>query len=171
MVIIVILLIIVAFIPIPIKIKFIYENKIAKLSIFKFKINFKSFLSKEIIHANTKKQKIKGHIKLHNVKAILDKINCSRFKPRLNLKIKIDFGFSDAATTGLCYGFINILSPIFYQLFNIIFKIKNFEYDINPNFSNPKVKLQVNSIIFISLVNVMSMVFIIFSNIRKPLNK
>lgn len=171
MFIIIVLLIIIAFIPIPIKINFIYENKIAKLFIYEFNINFKRFFDKEKLNVNIKKQKNKRHIKFSNVKVILNKINDSKFKPRLKLKIKIEFGFSDAAITGLCYGFINILSPILYQLFNIIFKIKDIQYDINPDFRNSKVKLQANSIIFISFVNVMYMVFIIFANIRKSLKK
>jgi len=169
MVIIFILLIIISFIPIPIKIKFIYEDKIAKLFIYKFNIKLKKFSKKIKSTTTPKKPKNKAPIKLQNIKAILKKINNSKFKPRLKLKVKIDFGFSDAAITALSYGLINIIAPMVYELFKVVFKIKNFQYDLHPDFNNSKVKLQANSIIFISLVNVMYMVFIIFKNIRKPL--
>ena len=168
MIIIFILLFIIFFIPIPIKIKFIYEDKIAKLFIYKFNVNIKEFLNKKKSPVAVKKTKNKRNIKFQNVKAILKDISSSKFKPRLKLKVKMDYGFSDAAITGLSYGLINIICPIIFELFNSIFKIKNFEYDLNPDFNNAKVKLQANSIIFISLVNVMYMVFIIFRNIRKP---
>jgi len=168
MVIIFILLIIICFIPIPIKIKFIYEDKVAKLFIYKFNINLKSFSKKTKSKSTSKNIKKKRKIKFQNIKVILKKINSSNFKPRLKLKVKMDYGFSDAAITGLFYGFLNIMWPVVQELFNIIFKIKKFEYDFNPDFNNTKVKFQANSIIFISLVNVMYMVFIIFRNIRKP---
>ena len=169
MVIIFILLITICFIPIPIKIKFIYEDNVPKLFIYKFNMNLKSFSKGIKSKATSKNTKKKGSIKFQNIKMIIKKINSSNFKPRLKLKVKIEFGFSDAAITALSYGLINILWPIIYELFNVVFKIKNFQYDFNPDFNNAKVKLQANSIIFISLVNVMYMVFIIYKNIRKPL--
>lgn len=164
-----ILLIIFSFIPIPIKIKFIYEDKIAKLFIYGFNINLRSLMQKKKNYSNVKKQKNKFNIE--NAKTILKKIDSSNFKPKLNLKITIDYGFSDASITGLSYGLINMMFPIVYRLFKVIFKFKNFDYHINPDFNNVKVKLQVNSIIYISLVNVMYMVFTIYITLKKTLKK
>jgi len=186
-----IVIILLIFLPLPIKVSLVsYDNRIF-LYVFRIKFDIKKKIQKLIIYHKAKieleqRENLKVKVKVRNkvtdkkqrfrfslesVKRFIRKLCNISFKPLLRLKINLNYGFNDAALTGISFGLINCISPILYRVTDIFFKVKNYEYNVNPDFNsqNFKYKVEIKSIIFISLANVMYMAYIAWNNfVRLP---
>jgi len=172
-------IIILIFLPLPIKVSVVsFDNRVI-LSIYNHKIDVMSRV-KAARAAKRTELKVKKTIKRNRewlkvnsttVRNFIRYINCKKFKPTLKLRIDLNYGFDDAAVTGMAYGLFNCASPIFYKAVDILFKVKNYKYNVNPDFNSKKFiyKIEIKSIIFISLANVIYMMFIIWNKfVRLP---
>lgn len=153
-------LIVLLLIPIPIKVSAIYNNRLLAIKIYNYKINLQS---KSQVERNAKKTLA---MDIH-IKPIIDFLQKNRFKPALKLKLKLAYGFGDAAYTGIFYGIINIIYPFFLELFKNIMEIKKSEFIVNPDFDKSIFNFEFKSIIFASLVQVIYMTVKILNIVRK----
>jgi hypothetical protein len=162
---IIIILIALIIIPVPIKLRFTFVDNNPNFYIYNLKIN----LHKNINKAKKikKKSKAKKRIKfsVNDFKIILHRINCAKFKPTLRMKIISNFGILDASATAILCGVMHSLSPVVRNLLSVIFKIKNYDFSLQPEFNKDVVTAQINSIIFINLAKIINM----FLLIRKTL--
>jgi len=186
-----IVIFILVFLPLPIKISLVsYDNRVY-LYVFRIKFDIQKKIRKLIIYHKAKiefqqKENLKVKVKVRNkvtdkkqrfrfslesVKGFIRKLCNISFKPLLRLKINLNYGFNDAALTGITFGLINCISPILYRFTDIFFKVKNYEYNVKPDFNsqNFKYKIEIKSIIFVSFANVIYMAFIAWNNfVRLP---
>jgi hypothetical protein len=146
--------------PLPIKVSAIYDNRILAIKVYNHKVNLQS---KREVKRNTKKA-LSMNI---NIKPIIDFLQKNKFKPSLKLNFKLAYGFGDAAYTGIFYGIIHAFYPFLLELTKSIMKIKKSELNIDPQFNKSIFSLEVNSIIFVSLVQLIY----IAANILKIIKK
>lgn len=174
-------IIVLIFLPFPIKVSFTYFDNRIFLSIYNHridvmrKINRAQTLKKAGIKTENKLKKKKDLFKINSdtIRNFICDLNCKKFKPFLKLKIDLNYGFDDAAATGIAYGLFNCISPIFFKAMDIFFKVKKYKYNVNPDFNSKifKYKVEMKSIIFISLANVIYMIFMIWNKfVRLPKN-
>lgn len=142
------------FFPIPIKIIFTYFEKTVTLKIFNIKIDILKLIKNKNINKSSKKF-TKKNINYMNLLSIYTN---GKFKPLINIKIFITYGFNDAAYTGIIYGLLNAIFALQYQLISQIFTIKKYDFKLNPNFKKNIFDFNLNCIIFISLANVIYIV-------------
>jgi hypothetical protein len=151
------------FIPIPIKINLNYKNSSLNLFLYNFKINFRKR------EKNKKKYNLdflkKFDYNADNIKNILNNINFFKYKPKLNITIKLKIGFFDASTTALIYGILNSISSLIYTSLNTIFKINYYKLDIDPDFKNDVINIDLSSIVFVNLAKIIYIIILIKKNI------
>ena len=157
MLIVVSILIILFFIPIPIKFSFIYNNKSLNLYIYDRKISLKSI--KE--HATRSINKLNDNN--NNIKKLLLTLEKNKFKPILDLSIKINYGFEDASITAISYGLIQMLCSVNYPILINFFNVKAYKFELNPKFNKELLKIQIKSIIWISIAKTI-FIFIKFTS-------
>jgi hypothetical protein len=159
------------FIPIPIKIRLIYKDKILNLYLYSFKININKKIKniKEKLPKPPKKKKAfdKDFLTFDNIKIILHRIKSSRFKPTLRLSIGIEYGLIDAFSTGIAYGVFHSFSPFIYEALSVPFKTKRYKLNLKPNFNQLELAAVIESIIFINLAKIIYMAIIVLITIRK----
>ena len=146
-----IILIIILFIPFPVKIKVKYSKKN-----FTFKI-YNLNISNKLKSMNTPNCPETENKLFHVIKTLKNNLNfIKEIKFKLNLKInmKITYGLEDAAHTALAYGFIHSINTLALNILSKIFIIKQKQIYINPDFNNLHLKIQINSIIYISLAKI-----------------
>ena len=152
-------------VPIPIKITLAYIDNRLCLYLFNFKINLqKKRNNKE--DNKFKKASKKLNLDLTDVKLLVHKVDCNKFKPTLRMNITLDYGLLDACSTGIAYGLINSLSPFIYKLLTMIFKVKKFKMELKPNFEDLVLSAKIKSIIFINLAKIMYILVIIVKSIK-----
>lgn len=156
------IVLLISFIPIPIKITIIYNNKDLKINIYNFKINLdKNKTQQNIIKAKKKKdKKNKRNFKISFSKLIY-KLDNSVLKPHLRFKLNLNYGLEDAANTAILYGVLNSFIPFIIRILEIIFKIKKYNFFIKPNLKNPEFNIELNCIFFISMANIINILFLI----------
>lgn len=179
------------FFPIPLKFYIYYNNsnyyiKLYKLTLFdneklKKKREKKSHTRNIPPNNNQrdKKHKIREHKKF-NIKEIISfsfiknsihKFHNLKFKPILLLTGEVSYSFSDAARTAISYGSLCTLPSIINFFINIIFKVKKYDFKIIPVFEDKFIlRLETKSIIFISLANIIYMIFIFLIYLLKNKN-
>ncbi len=151
--------------PIRISFKLRYVDK--KFNIYVYNINitkrFKFFNKKTL-----KKHKIKEKwtVYFDNLKSILQLIGKNKFKPTIKLKLNVTYGLDDAAYTAVSYGLISASKPLILKLLSYPFKIKSQYIYILPDFNKPALKLELDSIIFVSLAKVIYIAFILYRNLK-----
>lgn len=151
-------LLVLFFIPFPMIIKFRYRAMDFELYIYKKKINIKKRL--ESVKKKQIKPKEKTKIELNDVRQIIHKIDCSKFKPTLRTTLKLRLGLYDAAATGIFSGILHTLSPILYKCFTILFKVKEYDFKVTPEYNDALLEAEVDCIIFINIAKIIYMTFL-----------
>lgn len=158
-----ILFLIVIFIPIPLKFTFKLDKGEASLYLYWKKIKLKAKAKP------TKEAKIIKHKILHRPKFLTGQnlyftLKTNQYKPTLKLLIQVEFGFEDAALTGLLYGFSYTLYPFLYQVLKMFFKVPSYNFEPTPDFENTCFKLNIESIFSISIVKTIYIFYILRKN-------
>ncbi|MDT8716562.1 DUF2953 domain-containing protein [Clostridium sp. 19966] len=141
---------IVLIMPLKIKLKTIYENNELQIYVFDRKVNFK----KKHNYTENNSKKKKSELILKNGLSRLRKLINIKFKPRLDLSLEMHYGFEDAAFTGIFFGVAQNMNSFVYELLSSVFKIKNYKFDIIPNFNKPMLNFRINSIFSFNLVKI-----------------
>lgn len=162
---IVIIIIVLIIFPIPIKLTFTFIDNNPNLYIYHFKINVQKNIDKAKRLKSKSKPKKRIKFSMNDFKIILHRINCAKYKPTLRMKIISNLGFWDASATAVLCGALYSLFPTLRNLLSIIFKIKNYDFILQPEYNKEIVATQINSIIFINLAKIIYM----FLLIRKAL--
>lgn len=175
------------FLPIPIMFSMYYNKEDYYIKLYKFVLISKQ---KENKVANNEKEKnvtaqidkkekskkrknkdnkkfFKKHI---NPTSLIMTLNNNKFKPRLRLNGSLYYSLNDAAHTAILYGVISAICPVILKFIKIFFKTKNFKFPIIPQFTDKfLVRIEIKSIIFLSLGQIIYMLFLLFkkSNIHK----
>lgn len=171
------LVIFLLFIPMPLKIYICYKNNKLTLRFYKFTL----YPSKHLKNISKPYSKVKEKNKfITDFKKIFDKYTIeeifhrlckSKLKPRLTLDFNLDYGFEDAALTGLSYGLLNsVFAPLQHILY-LLFKVKKLQFNALPDFNGSKLNLEIKSIISINLAQIINISFIIGSIIFKAYKK
>lgn len=161
---IVITLLVLFFIPFPIIIKFRSKTLDFELYLYKKKINIKKML-KSIKKKNVKPRK-KIEIELNDIRQIIHKIDCSKFKPTLRTTLKLRYGLNDAAVTGIFSGILYTLSPVLYRCFTILFKVKEYDFKVLPEYNDVLLDAEIDCIIFINIAKITYMVFLVLKSYK-----
>lgn len=173
-------LILLSLIPIPVKTRFYYEDNDYILYIYSYRIKLNKPKEKEEEkECEEEEEKLPKEARknifsqetLSSVKRFLDKLACSKFKIRLKFSLDMCYGFGDAAFTAVSFGILNAFIPLLYQTLNVIFKVKKFNYNIEPDMQNTAINVQVNSIFFVSLANVIYMLIMFYTIVLRPLRR
>lgn len=173
------LFIIIMFFPIPLKFYIYYYNNCYFVKLYNFTLFDNAAFKKKKENIKRKeynppikdKSKYKASdlfksITYRDIKVIINKLSKLKFKPVLNLSSKLQYSFDDAARTAISYGVLSNIPSIIYFCINIIFKIKKYDFEIIPHFNDKLLlKLESKSIIFISIANIIYMIFILFINL------
>lgn len=160
------IILVIFLIPLPLSITFIYENN--KLSVFIYK--FKIYPTKNVKKTIKKPRRGTLYPKMLYFKIlqyIYQKSGHFLFKSSLDFKLHINYGLDDAYYTAILYGLIEGITNSTYYLFSKIFKIKNFDININPEFNRSIFQLKVKSIIFINLAKIIYMSSLIYISFKK----
>lgn len=127
-----------------------YDNEfgfVLKYGIIKLYSNKKKNNKKESVKSSVKQnnddysEKLKGNIS--TIKDLIFDVFL-KFKKHLvfdSIELQYDYGFNDAAVTGVFYGVASSISNIFLSYMDNTFKVKNIVNEINPDFNNPKHKI------------------------------
>ncbi|NFO31051.1 DUF2953 domain-containing protein [Clostridium botulinum] len=166
------ILMIIILLPIPLKISIYYSFDNYYIKLYKFTIISKEKIKNKKQNSNIKSKshkKKKDSLNILNMihkKYLIEKLYDSKFKPKINLKGDLSYSLNDAAHTAIFYGILSQINPIFYFALSILCKINKFKFNINPIFNDKfLVKLEISSIIFISIVNVIYILILIFKSI------
>jgi hypothetical protein len=160
--------------PIPLKIKFSYENYSFKLYVYRFRINLHKLLCKARNASKVKKspakEKVSKTMSLENVRYLMHEFNNLKFKPKLKFKLQLSYGLYDAAYTAVAFGYLHTFLSSLYNLFSIAFKIKRYKIDINPEYNKLKLETSIESIFSI---NIAKLIYILIKMFKayKTLNK
>lgn len=161
------LIIFLLFIPMPLKIYILYKNNKLIIRFYKFPI----YPSKDLKNISTSNAKAKEKSKLtvdlrkvfdkYTIKQIFYRFSKSKLKPSLKLDFNLDYGFEDAALTGLSYGLLNSFFAPLQNILSSLFKIKKLQLNAIPDFNGSKLNLEIKSIIYINIVQIINICFII----------
>lgn len=169
------LFIIFIFFPIPLKFYIYYHNNDFYIKLYNFTLFNNELLNNKknnIDHTKNNppikyKYKYKSHkatkiITYSNVIEIINKFINLKFKPILKFNSKLEYSLNDSAKTALSYGFLSFLPSILYFIIKILFKPKDYTFEIYPKFNdNLMLKFEIKSIIFISFANIIYMIFVL----------
>ncbi|MDF2881021.1 MAG: hypothetical protein K0R54_1578 [Clostridiaceae bacterium] len=155
-----IILVVLLLVPLPIKVKFKLFNTNLYLYIYRFKIDISKNIKKY-----TEENIVRKRINMRNISIIklLRKFNKNPVKPYYYFTVHMDYGFDDAAATGLFYGFIYSISPLLYKFLSIFLNIKKYNFSVKPHFNKTIFNLEINSIFLLNIVNVICIIFLILS--------
>ena len=163
-----IFLIILIFAPIPLKFNIYYSLKDYHIKLYNIKIISKkkhkfnlSDINKKNIDSSSKIFS-KFFTDFKNFRLLLFKFYKLKFKPLIRIKYQISYSLNDAAKTAIFYGVLSQFIPVVYFSNNIFFKTKKFDFSINSLFEDKfLVKIEISSIIFISIANIIFMIVIL----------
>lgn len=164
------LFLILIFVPLPIKITFLYTETNYYIKIYNHNLLSKSKpkkIKKQTIRKKkNKKSYIKTSLKSIPPNILLNFLDKNLYKPKIKIKGKIDYSLNDAALTAISYGIISSILPFIYKVITIIFNPKKINLPINPLFKNKfLVNIDINSIIFLSIAQIIYILFILLKAI------
>lgn len=124
------------------------------------------------------KEGAKGDIKIEKKKGKLSlkisfiklyrRLRNNIFKPKLKIFLNLNYSLSDAANTAILYGILSNFNYIFYEILSILFKLRNFNFNINPDFNdNLLLEFTISSIISCNLAQIIYMLFLIIKSREK----
>lgn len=143
--------IIILLLPFKVKVTFIYQDSKIHIYLFNKQIGMKEKLAEDKTSKRTYKK----------LRIFADKLTRNKFKPGLSLDWELNYGFEDAALTGISYGIFSTIFGVMYELIGMIFKIKAFKFSINPQFNNPTLNIRISSIISLNLAKIIYIVIIL----------
>lgn len=160
-------ILIIIVLPIPIKFTLYYYKNSLHIYLYKRNnIQEKSF--KKVSH------KIKStdyigifQYYIDTARALSFRLKKNKLKPGITLSININEGFDDAARTAICFGVLYSFSAAVHIFINKYFKIKKYNYLVNPDFDNIKFEIQIKCIIWISIVNTIYIFILVLYTLRK----
>lgn len=164
--------------PIPIKIKAYYSNKSYYLKLYGINLysdddgiirkllsrksktsNKNNKRKKQNINNDKKEASNKNHFSLRRTYQL---IQSNRFKPSIKFHLLGNYCLNDAALTALLYGFLCNFNFILLKLFSDVFKVKRFNYSLDPNFKNQfNINLTFNCIITFNFAQIIYILFLI----------
>lgn len=165
-------LLLIIFMPLPLKTSIYFSKENYYIKLFNFKIISKKKKTKNIPSDESnnsekstpakKKKRKKKKIKNLPIKDMLLALCRNRFKPSFRAKGYISYSLNDAAKTAITYGSIIAIMPLLYKSILLFFKIKKFNINITPIFKDEFfIEIKLNSIIFISIGQIIYMLFLI----------
>lgn len=166
-------LIVIIFLPIPLKLKFTTFNK--DYNVFLYNFSLKKLIQKKTknVPSNTKKKekpKIKKEYKTKKVinkSGLISSLKNNKFKLKLKFTLLLDYGLDDAFNVAMVFPFFNSISPFLFFILEIPFSIKKYRMSVTPKFNCNFIKLEIESIIFLSIAKIIYMTILILKNISK----
>lgn len=150
------ILIIILLVPFPIKVTFKLLNKNFYLFIYNFRID----ISKNIKKYNAENTEKEKKLQKTSVIRLLHKFSKNPIKPYYYFSLHMDYGFEDAAVTGLFYGLIYSIYPWIYKFLSVFLHIKKYDFSVKPHFNKTLLNLEINSIILLNIVNVICIIIL-----------
>lgn len=144
------LLFIILFISIPIKFKVVVN--LDEVKVYLFNKELKSHRSNE-----DKKSSNSSNFSFI-------KISTLKYKPDVHLNFNLEYGFDDAAYTGMFFGIFSALLPIIHRTLDSYIKISKYKYYINPNFDKKIFNLIIDGIIKLNLVKAIYIFAVVKNN-------
>lgn len=161
------LIILLLFVPIPLKVHVLYKNNKLIIRFYKFTIYPSKHIkdmSKTYFKAKEKNKFTTDFKKIFDkyiIQEIFHRLCKNKLKPRLKLDFNLDYGFEDAALTGLSYGLLNSIFAPLEHIIYLLFKVKKLQLNAMPDFNGNKLNLEIKSIISINIAQIINMSFII----------
>ncbi|MEG0772883.1 DUF2953 domain-containing protein [Clostridium sp.] len=144
--------------PIPLKITLSYSGKKAHIKIYNKEINITKRVKKKIKKTTVKvTDKIeedvihKDFFNPHNIKKILKILKRNKFKFNYKSNISITYSLEDAAHTAIMYGFLNQLLSYLHGFLAMFLNVKDYKYNINPQYNKYYLNFEITSIVFVNL--------------------
>lgn len=157
----IIVCIVILFIPFPIKIKLLYFNKNFIFKIYNFNVSDKLKINKNKYLLDYTHRKNGLSLFINTAKSCSQFIKELKFKPSIKINIKIIYGLEEAAHTAMLYGLIPLIDTFISNMVSKLFNIRQKQTYIIPNFNNLYFKIQLNSIIYISLAKIIYTVILL----------
>lgn len=164
-------LIVIIFFPIPLKLKFITFNK--DYNIYLYNFSFKKLIEKKTkstISKSKKKPKIEKEPKTKKIidkSGLISSLKNNKFKLKLKFTLLLDYGLDDAFNAAMIFPLFNSISPFLFFILEIPFSIKKYRMSVSPKFNCNFIKLEIESIIFLSIAKIIYMTILILKNISK----
>lgn len=159
-----IIFLLILFFPIRVKFIIIYENGVLNFYVMNKNINLKEKTSERKVSSFNipeLQRKFKRIFK-RDVKFVLHRLSLVKNKPKLQFKYEMEYGFKDAAATGICCGLFSAIQPVLYKLFENIFKVKSCEFVIQPHFNKPMFNFRIISIFSFNLAKIIYIIIKIY---------
>lgn len=161
------------FVPLPIKITFLYNETNYYIKIYNHTLlskskpqKIKKQNTKQIKNRKNKESYLKSSLKSISPNILISFLDKNLYKPKIKIKGEIDYSLNDAALTAISYGLISSILPFVYKIITIIFKPKKINLPINPLFQNNfLVNIDIKSIIFLSIAQIIYILFILLKAI------
>lgn len=161
--------------PIHLKITLKYTNKVLEIYIYKKKLK----VSKPLKTNSKNKLKSKPArilisfkpLILSDVNLIIHKLKTLRFRPKLILNTKLEYGLDDAALVAIIFGLIHSAYSLLYLKLITFVKVKNMGLKVTPHFKENNLNIEISSIIYINLAKIIYMSFIILPSFMNIKNK
>lgn len=155
------LLFLIIFIPFPIIFKINYLDNNLQVIIFNLKINKKSKKINKTDHNISDNKKLN----LINYFHLLEDI---KIKPYLIINGYFNYSLGNPSLTAISYGFLSSLMPFVYKYISKHFKLINFKLNLSPVFQDIiNIKFKIKCILFVSLAQVIYMLFFILRKKKK----
>lgn len=174
---IVLVILFILFLPIPIKFSIYYSSDDYYIKFYNITLTSKKKdkFKKNITLDKKEDDIFKILYKYLDLKSFIFDLYHSKFKPYLRIKLILNYSFNDAAKTAISYGVLCQIPSLVFILSNIPFKIRKFNFKINPIFEDKfLLKFETSSIIFLSLANIIYITILLLKYItnqgRWPLN-
>lgn len=160
----IILLLILLFFPFSLKLSVIYKDGNLHVFILNKQLNIKEKLGK---HKATPVTAKKAEFKFinflpNNIRKLIYKLSNSKHKLSAKIFFDLNYGFDDAAATGITYGLLSGLKSPLYNQFSFLLKVKKYEFNIIPHFNDPMFNFRLNCIISFNLAKIIYMLFSIY---------
>lgn len=159
---------------IPIKVIAHYNNETYYLKLYRINLYSKTdgiirkILNRKSNSSNKKKKEAKNNNpktekkkKSFSIKKAYTLLQTNKFKPSIKFSLSGNYSFDDAAFTAIFYGFLSNLNFILFKVFSDFFKVKKFNYSLNPNFKNElNINLTINCIITFNIAQIIYILFL-----------
>lgn len=169
------------FIPIPIKIKGLFNPddyflKVYSFTIFKKGVKLPPKKEEETLRKTKNETKETPKKDKSSIfKAFKDRINPlilyrlirdNNFKPRLRVKGYFQYSLGDAANTAISYGALSAIAPWIYRGITLFFRSKHFYFPLEPMLNKESyINIKADCIIFISIAHIINILYIILKSI------
>jgi len=161
---IILLALIILLFPIHLKITLKYSNKLLGISFNSKKLKLKKTLKKNSVTDVVSKsiKRILGSLTLNDIKLIVYTIKDFKFKAKLTLNTKLEYGFDDAALVAILFGLIHSIYSFLYLALTNFVNVETIDFNVIPHFKENDVNIDFLSIIYINLAKIIYMAFMIF---------